>query len=55
MGGEEKGLRPLLRKTCDFLISIPQRATLGSLNASVAGAIAMYEAYRQRWVDEQLS
>lgn len=55
IGGEEKGLRPLLRKTCDFLISIPQRATLGSLNASVAGAIAMYEAYRQRWVDEQLS
>ncbi len=54
IGGEEKGLRPLVRKKCDFLISIPQRATLGSLNASVAGAIAMYEAYRQRWVDEPL-
>lgn len=54
IGGEEKGLRPLVRKNCDFLISIPQRALLGSLNASAAGAIAMYEAYRQRWVDEQL-
>jgi 23S rRNA (guanosine2251-2'-O)-methyltransferase len=55
IGGEEKGLRPLVRKNCDFLISIPQRAMLGSLNASVAGAIAMYEAYRQRWVDEKQS
>jgi tRNA G18 (ribose-2'-O)-methylase SpoU len=32
-------------------MSSPQRAILGSLNASVAGAIAMYETYRQRWVD----
>ncbi len=54
VGGEEKGLRPLVRKKCDFLISIPQRAILGSLNASVAGAIAMYETYRQRWVDDNL-
>jgi 23S rRNA (guanosine2251-2'-O)-methyltransferase len=54
VGGEEKGLRPLVRKKCDFLMSIPQRAILGSLNASVAGAIAMYETYRQRWVDEHL-
>jgi 23S rRNA (guanosine2251-2'-O)-methyltransferase len=54
VGGEEKGLRPLLRKKCDFLMSIPQRAILGSLNASVAGAIAMYETYRQRLLDEQL-
>jgi 23S rRNA (guanosine2251-2'-O)-methyltransferase len=53
IGGEEKGLRPLVKKNCDFLISIPQRAMLGSLNASVAGGIAMYEAYRQRWVAEQ--
>lgn len=54
VGGEEKGLRPLVREKCDFLISIPQRATVGSLNASVAGAIAMYESYRQRWADEHL-
>lgn len=54
IGGEERGLRPLVRKKCDFLISIPQRAAIGSLNASVAGAIAMYESFRQRWVDQQL-
>ena len=54
VGGEEKGLRPLLKKKCDFLMSIPQRTILGSLNASVAGAIAMYESYRQRRVDEHL-
>lgn len=54
VGGEEKGLRRLVSKKCDFLMSIPQRAILGSLNASVAGAIAMYEIYRQRWVDEPL-
>lgn len=48
IGGEEKGIRPLLRNKCDFLVSIPQTGPLGSLNASVAGAIVMYEAYRQR-------
>ena len=54
IGGEEKGLRPLVRKKCDYLMSIPQRATLGSLNASVAAAIAIYESYRQRWANEHL-
>jgi 23S rRNA (guanosine2251-2'-O)-methyltransferase len=48
IGGEEKGLRPLVRKKCDFLVSIPQKNVLDSLNASVAGAIAMYEVFRQR-------
>ena len=48
IGGEEKGIRPLVKKHCDFLISIPQTGPVGSLNASVAGAIAMYEAFRQR-------
>lgn len=52
LGGEEKGLRPLVRKNCDFLSSIPQRTTVGSLNASVAGAIAIYESYRQRWLED---
>ena len=49
VGGEEKGIRPLVRKTCDCLISIPQMGKVASLNASVAGAIVMYELYRQRW------
>jgi 23S rRNA (guanosine2251-2'-O)-methyltransferase len=48
VGGEEHGIRPLVRKHCDGLISIPQSPDVDSLNASVAGAVAMYEAFRQR-------
>ena len=48
LGGEQKGLRPLVRKNCDFLLSIPQQGPLDSLNASAAAAVAMYEAWRQR-------
>ena len=48
VGGEEKGIRPLVRKQCDFLVSIPQKGPIDSLNASVAGAVVMYEAVRQR-------
>ena len=48
VGGEEKGIRPLVKKKCDLLISIPQSGPVGSLNASVAGAVAIYELYRQR-------
>jgi 23S rRNA (guanosine2251-2'-O)-methyltransferase len=50
IGGEEKGIRTLVKQNCDFLISIPQTGKVGSLNASVAGAIVMYESYRQRFV-----
>jgi len=48
LGGEQKGLRPLVKKNCDFLLSIPQQGPVDSLNASAAAAIAMYEAVRQR-------
>ena len=48
IGGEEKGMRLLVKKHCDFLMSIPQKGPVNSLNASVAGAVAMYEAFRQR-------
>jgi 23S rRNA (guanosine2251-2'-O)-methyltransferase len=48
IGGENKGVRPLVKKECDFLLSIPNKGKLNSLNASVAGGIAMYEALRQR-------
>ncbi|MDX9787005.1 MAG: 23S rRNA (guanosine(2251)-2'-O)-methyltransferase RlmB [Desulfobacterales bacterium] len=48
VGGEEKGIRPLVKKHCDGLVSIPQLGPLNSLNASVAGAVAMYEVLRQR-------
>lgn len=47
IGAEEKGIRPLVKKNCDFLISIPQKGNVSSLNASVAGALVMYEAFRQ--------
>ena len=48
IGGENKGIRPLVKKECDFLLSIPNKGKINSLNASVAGGIAMYEALRQR-------
>lgn len=48
IGGEEKGIRSLVKKNCDLLLSIPQSGRVESLNASVAAAIVMYEVYRQR-------
>jgi len=48
IGGEGKGIRPLVKNSCDHLISIPQNGPVTSLNASVAGAVVMYEAFRQR-------
>jgi 23S rRNA (guanosine2251-2'-O)-methyltransferase len=48
IGGEEKGIRPLIKKNCDALLSIPLSGRVESLNASVAAAVAMYEVYRQR-------
>ena len=48
IGGEEKGIRPLVKKQCDFLVSVPQTGPVGSLNASAAAAVVMYEAFRQR-------
>jgi 23S rRNA (guanosine2251-2'-O)-methyltransferase len=48
LGGEQKGIRRLVEKNCDFLVSIPQRETLNSLNVSAAAAVAMYEVFRQR-------
>ncbi len=52
IGGEDKGIRPLVKKHCDVLLSIPQTGPLDSLNASVAGAVVMYEAFRQRRLSE---
>lgn len=48
IGGEHKGIRPGVRKECDFILSIPISGKINSLNASVAGGVAMYEANRQR-------
>ena len=43
IGGEGEGIRPLVRKQCDVLVSIPQYGGVGSLNASVAGGIALFQ------------
>lgn len=51
IGGEARGLRTLVRKTCDMMVSIPQSGVIDSLNASVAAAVALYEIRRQRGID----
>ncbi|MDT8419103.1 MAG: 23S rRNA (guanosine(2251)-2'-O)-methyltransferase RlmB [Desulfuromonadales bacterium] len=47
VGSEGKGLRPNVRKHCDGLLAIPMRGRIGSLNASVAAAVALFEVVRQ--------
>jgi 23S rRNA (guanosine2251-2'-O)-methyltransferase len=54
MGSEGSGLRRLVRETCDFLVRLPMFGSIESLNASVAGSIAMYEVVRQRGVPETI-
>ncbi|MBA4423321.1 MAG: 23S rRNA (guanosine(2251)-2'-O)-methyltransferase RlmB [Syntrophus sp. (in: bacteria)] len=48
LGSEGKGIRPLIRKKCDFLISIPMRGQVTSLNVSVAAGIIIHEIFRKR-------
>jgi len=48
LGGEGPGLRPLVSKGCDFLVSIPMRGQVESLNVGAAAAILCYEVRRQR-------
>jgi 23S rRNA (guanosine2251-2'-O)-methyltransferase len=48
VGGEGKGLRPLVRQHCDMVVSLPMPGAIESLNAAVAGSIVLYEALRQR-------
>ena len=47
-GAEGKGLRPLVRRSCDGVVSIPLAGEVESLNVSVAAAVLLYEARRQR-------
>jgi 23S rRNA (guanosine2251-2'-O)-methyltransferase len=52
VGSEGQGMRRLVRETCDFTVRLPMRGQVGSLNAAVAGSVALYEAARQRGVLE---
>jgi 23S rRNA (guanosine2251-2'-O)-methyltransferase len=48
LGSEGEGLRPLVARACDVLVSIPMRGEVGSLNVAAAGAVLCYEVARQR-------
>ena len=48
MGAEGKGVSPLTRKMCDFCVRIPMKGKVSSLNVSVAAALLIYEAAKQR-------
>jgi 23S rRNA (guanosine2251-2'-O)-methyltransferase len=49
VGSEGEGMRRLVRESCDVLVRLPARGQIHSLNAAVAGSIALYEGARQRW------
>ena len=48
LGSEGKGIGRLVKEQCDFMLSLPMRGNISSLNASVACGIVLYEAARQR-------
>ena len=48
VGNEGRGLARLVREKCDFIAVLPMCGRVSSLNASVAGALVMYEALRQK-------
>lgn len=48
IGSEGEGISRLVKKNCDFTVSMPMSGNISSLNASVAGGIILYEVYRQR-------
>ncbi len=48
IGAEGEGITPLVRRECDYLVSIPMSGKTASLNASVAAGVLLYEAVRQR-------
>jgi 23S rRNA (guanosine2251-2'-O)-methyltransferase len=48
IGSEGKGISPLVKKQCDYMVTLPMRGSISSLNASVAAAILMYEVQNKR-------
>ena len=55
LGAEGKGLHDLVKRKCDFLVSIPMLGKVSSLNVSVAAAVVLYEIVRQRRARESSS
>ncbi len=49
IGNEGKGISPLVKKQCDFMVKLPMRGKISSLNASVATGILLYEIYNKRF------
>ena len=55
VGSEGEGIRPLVRQSCDFLLRLPMQGKIESLNAAVAGSVALYLAYLFRQKQNQPS
>ena len=53
LGSEGEGLRPLVARACDVMVSIPMRGGVGSLNVAAAGAALCYEVARQRALEQK--
>jgi 23S rRNA (guanosine2251-2'-O)-methyltransferase len=53
IGSEGEGIRPLVAKKCDHLVTIPLKGGVSSLNASVAGGVVLFEVVRQRLKKEK--
>lgn len=49
LGSEARGIRPLVKKKCDFLVTIPMAGNFDSFNVAVAAGIIQYEIFLQRW------
>jgi 23S rRNA (guanosine2251-2'-O)-methyltransferase len=52
IGSEGRGIRPVVLSECDFKVAIPMLGRIASLNVAVAGAVFLYEALRQKRVDQ---
>ena len=50
LGSEENGVSELVKKNCDYIVSLPMRGNVNSLNVSTASAVLLYEAIRQRGI-----
>ena len=53
VGSEGEGMRPLVKKSCDVILKLPMRGQIESLNAAVAGSVALYLAYMTRQANQK--